>query len=82
MNPAGEAELDYIQARANYTECDEATEKPGPSLELIGAVTTPRKDAMSMEGWHPLRKGKGKCQSKEALASGLLFLSHAQWLRW
>ena len=59
MNPAGEAELDHIQAGADYTESDEESEQPGPSLELIGAVTTPPMDAVSAEGMVPREGGKG-----------------------
>ena len=35
MKPVEEAELDHIQAGADYTECNE---QPGPSPELTGTV--------------------------------------------
>ena len=52
MNPAKDTELDRILAGADYmyTECDEMSEQPGFSPELIGAVTTPTMDAVSTEG--------------------------------
>ena len=63
MNPAKEAELDHILAGANYTECDETSEQPGPSPELIGAVTTFTMAAVSAEGREGVtRIGGGSCQ--------------------
>ena len=69
MNPAEEAELDCILAGADYTECDEVSEQPGPSPALIGAVTTPTMDAISAEGMAPRKRregitlvGGGSCQ--------------------
>ena len=61
MNPAEEAELDCILARADYPEWDEASEQPAPSPEVIGAVMIPTMDAVSAEGMapHEGREGEG-----------------------
>ena len=61
MNPAEKAELDRILAEVDYIEGDEASEQPGPSLELTGAVTIPTVDAVALTTWHPAiaRGGKG-----------------------
>ena len=77
MNPVEEAELDCILAGADYTKCNEASEQPGPSPELIGAVTTLTMDAVSAEGMPPHEGREGKCKSEVALARDLLFLSHS-----
>ena len=58
MNPAEEAELDRILAGVDYIEGDEASEQPGPSLEFLGAVTTPTVDAVALRVWHPARGEK------------------------
>ena len=62
MNVAEEAEQDRILAEADYyAECDEVSEQPGTSSELIGAVTTPTMDAISAKGMapHEAREPKG-----------------------
>ena len=70
MNLAEEAELDRILERVEYTECDEATEQPGPLPELIGAVRTPTKNAVSAGGM-ALHKGRER-EMQVGLARGLL----------
>ena len=71
MNPAEETELDRTLAGTDYTECDEASEQPGPSPGLIEAVTTPRMEAVSAEGMAPhegrervTRVGGDSCQAE------------------
>ena len=60
MNPTEKAELDRTLAGVDYIiEGDEVSEQPGPSLELLGAVTTPTVDAVALRVWHPARGGKG-----------------------
>ena len=58
MNASEEAELDHILADADYTECDEATEQPGSTPELLVAVRSPMNNARGAEGMaHRERSG-------------------------
>ena len=59
MNPVEEAELDCILAVADYTECNEASEQPGPSPHLNGALTTPTMDSVGVEGMAPCEGREG-----------------------
>ena len=59
MNQAEKAELDRILTGVDCIEGDEASEQPGPSLELLGVVTTPTVHALALRVWHPARGGKG-----------------------
>ena len=49
INPSEEAELDHILAGVDYTKCDEATEQPGSTPELLGAVRSPMNDSGSAD---------------------------------
>ena len=85
MNPAKEGELDHILAGADYTEYDEASEQPGPSPELTGAVTTPTMDAVSAEGMAPLEWRKGVTEGKAGrrwLLPGAFSFSLTMTLKW
>ena len=69
MNLAEQAELDRILAGSDHTESNETTKQLGPSSELIGFVTTPTKDTVSVEGMAPrdgregeMQIGGGPCQ--------------------
>ena len=64
MIPVEEAELDCILAGVEYNECDETSERPGPSPELTGAVMTPTMDAVSAKGMAPGEERKGVTQIK------------------
>ena len=50
MNLSKEAELDHILAGTDYTKCDEPTERPGSTPELLGTVRSPTNDAGGTEG--------------------------------
>ena len=83
MNPSEETELDCILIGANYMECDEATEQPRSTPELLGAVRTSTNDAEGTEGIAPheesggeLWLGGGSCQGPSLSLMAQLLCIH------